>query len=83
MVGETSSAREKKNEEKVQQSEATLPKDNETLPQKLKEKVKFQKEKIDQSETVKAKNKEHLKKQLRVVNKNEEKKVSQQRAAAE
>ena len=41
MVGETSFEREKKNEEKVQQFEAALPKDNETLPQKLKEKVKF------------------------------------------
>ena len=52
-----------------------MAKENENVPQKLKEKVVTQK-KI-------AENKEDLKKQPRVANKKEEKKVSQQRATAE
>ena len=67
MIGETSSGKGEKNVERVQQSEAALAKENENVPQKLKEKVVTQK-KI-------AKNKEDLKKQPRVANKNEEKKV--------
>ena len=68
MIGETSSGKGEKNVEKVQQSETALVKENENVPQKLKEKVVTQK-KI-------AETKEDLKKQPRVANKKEEKKVS-------